>query len=118
MGGSLLKKTSGLRIDPQLSISLSLFAVLGVVIAFFNKAVGTEWGSFVLVLNNTFMNIFVFGIVLVWLDKKQRRRRLTKTYLEQLEDFRFWRSEEGVWRKVGIMVDGRGEPKSELPLVS
>ncbi|CAM2005139.1 pentapeptide repeat-containing protein [Acanthopleuribacter pedis] len=96
-------KKNSLKLDPQLSIVIGIFAISGLLVYFINKQAGTVWQDFALVLNNTFMNILIFGILLTWLEKKRRRRHINRGYLEQLEDFRFWRSEEGVWRKVGIL---------------
>ncbi len=96
-------KKNSFKLDPQLSIVIGIFIIFGGIVFTINKQAETTWPYFVLVLNNTFMNILIFGILLTWLEKKRRRRHLNQSYLEQLEDFRFWRSEEGVWRKVGIL---------------
>lgn len=96
-------KKNSFKLDPQLSIVIGVFIIFAGIVFTINKQAETNWPDFVLVLNNTFMNILIFGILLTWLDKKRRRRHLNQSYLEQLEDFRFWRSEEGVWRKVGIL---------------
>lgn len=96
-------KKNSFKLDPQLSIVIGIFIIFGGIVFTINKQAETTWPDFVLILNNAFMNIFIFGILLTWLEKKRRRRHLNQSYLEQLEDFRFWRSEEGVWRKVGIL---------------
>ena len=110
-------KKHPLKLDPQLSIALAIFLVSGILIGISNSHAETTWPQFVLVLNNTFMNILVFGVFLTWLDKKRRQRHLHKNYLQQLEDFRFWAGEEGVWRKVGILRRLR-EMDAPLPSLS
>ena len=89
--------------DPYLTISIIVFILFSLVLVWLNRLTDTSWHDFVTEMNGMFLDLFMFGILLAWLDRKWRRSEKARGYLEHLEDFRFWRSEEGVWRKVGLI---------------
>jgi BTB/POZ domain-containing protein KCTD9 len=46
-------------------------------------------------------DIAIIGILLVWLNKRGEERLRIKTYKDEIDDFRLWKSEEAAFRTVG-----------------
>ncbi|GAB4401451.1 MAG: hypothetical protein OHK0053_24170 [Microscillaceae bacterium] len=46
-------------------------------------------------------DIAVIGILLFWLNKRGETRRQIRTYLDEIDDFRRWQSEEAAFRTAG-----------------
>jgi uncharacterized protein YjbI with pentapeptide repeats len=46
-------------------------------------------------------DVAVIGILIFWLNKIGEERRRIKTYLDEIDDFRLWESDEAAFRTVG-----------------
>lgn len=110
------KRGGMLNIDRQLLVSLILFVALSALVLWLNRVSEVHWTEFVVVMNHALINVLIFGIFLVWLEKKRRQQALIKQLSDQLEDFKFWRTEEGIWRKIGLIkrMSDAGHPLPDL----
>ena len=46
-------------------------------------------------------DVAIIGILIFWLNKIGEERRRIKTYLDEIDDFRLWESDEAAFRTVG-----------------
>lgn len=53
--------------------------------------------------HGTLLNLFVIGIIILWLNKIGEKRTEIRRYQEELDDFRGWQSEEAARRIRGII---------------
>jgi len=65
-----------------------------------------------------FMDIILFGIILMVYDKWKSKRLQVREYYNQLRAFRTWSDEEGILRKVDIIRQLTEEMKVPLPEMS
>ncbi len=91
------------RMDFSIIVGIMVFMVAATLVLYLNKVTNVTLAEFVLELNGFMLDVFVFGVLIVWLNKKREQNSRQQSYVEQLEDFRFWKSEEGVNRKIGIL---------------
>lgn len=49
------------------------------------------------------MDIAVIGVLSLWLNNKVRKKDINRGYLEQIDDFRYWKSEEASFRIAGLI---------------
>ncbi len=71
---------------------------------------GNEWDNIIVESHGLLFDLFVLGILLAIYDQIKEKRRIEeekqqtiKRYLEELEDFRYWKSEEAKFRIQGIV---------------
>lgn len=76
---------------------------IAILVLYLNRLTGLSLADFVLELNGFMLDVVLFGVLIVWLNKRREKSFRIQNYLEQLEDFRYWKSDEGVNRKVGIL---------------
>lgn len=91
------------RVDYSLLVGIVIFLVVAGLVFYLNQVTGTTLADFVLEMNGFMLDVVLFAVLIVWLNKRRERNSRKLNYLEQLEDFKFWKSEEGVNRKVGII---------------
>lgn len=62
------------------------------------------------------MDLAVIGVFTLWLNNKVRTRNINRGYLEQIDDFRTWNSEEASFRIAGIIkrLNRNGETKIDI----
>lgn len=89
--------------DSSLTISLLVFILVAAFAYWLNSLTQPTLHEIGVEFNGMLMDILTFGILLTWINHKRRVADQTRGYLEQLDDFMHWKSEEGVWRKTGII---------------
>lgn len=52
-------------------------------------------------LHGVLIDILVIGILIYWLNDFADRRKSIKSHLQEIDDFRYWKSEESIFRTVG-----------------
>lgn len=62
------------------------------------------------------MDLAVIGVFTLWLNNKVRTRNINLGYLEQIDDFRNWNSEEASFRVAGLIkrLNRNGETKIDI----
>jgi len=90
------------HLDQPIVYGIIIFILVSLLVFWLNQVTETEWSDFVTELNGVMFDILIFGVLIVWLNKRSEESRIIRNYHEQLEDFRFWKGEEGVNRKVGL----------------
>ncbi len=46
-------------------------------------------------------DIAIIGVLIFWLNYRRERRQMIRTYLDEIDDFRLWESEEAAFRTAG-----------------
>lgn len=79
---------------------ISLIVIRELTLSFFgyNK---TFWENILVEAHGMLLEVLVFGVLILWLNQKNERRRTIQGYLNDIEFFRGWVSEEGVRRTTG-----------------
>lgn len=90
-------------IDGQIRISALIFTFAIVIVAFVTwvrdlYSHATFWDSVLVEAHGMLLDILVFGVLLLWLNKKREIQLEAKRYVEEIDDFRGWKSEEAVRR--------------------
>jgi BTB/POZ domain-containing protein KCTD9 len=95
----------------QLSASLFIFFCATLVVALiainYDASIGFSWvpdlglynspdfwQNVIVEAHGMLLDIFVIGILLLWLDNIGKKKQEIKRYLEVIEDYRYWKSEE------------------------
>ncbi|MEM8965715.1 MAG: pentapeptide repeat-containing protein [Bacteroidota bacterium] len=63
-------------------------------------------------------DIAVIGILIYWLNENGQKRMRIRTYLDEIEDFRLWESEESAFRTAGNIKRLNRHHKYKLDLVN
>ncbi len=88
--------------SPVILFLLAAICVLAILTSSWGILV--QKGSDILVeVCGFFFDIILFGIILTIYSNWLERRKKILSYYDQLDDFRSWRGEEGILRKVGII---------------
>jgi len=104
-------------VESPLFIGVTIFLVMGFLTQHLNRLAGIDLHDMVLVLNGLLGDIVIFAVLIVWLNRRREHKERLRGYVEMLEDFRFWESEEGVNRKVGLLRRLQ-QLQAELPSLS
>lgn len=59
------------------------------------------WGNVLVEAHGMLFDIAIIGILLFWLNENGEIRQRIRTYQNEIDDFRLWRSEEAAFRTVG-----------------
>lgn len=76
----------------------------------------TFWESVLVEAHGMLLDILVFGVLLVWIAKKRENRLEVKRYIEEIDDFRGWKSEEAVRRIRGNILRLNRLGKTDIDL--
>ncbi len=99
--------------SPILLFSLAALCLL-VALLFLRNSLVDKVDDIVVELCGFFFDIILFGVILTIYGRWLERKRKIRNYHDQLDDFRTWKGEEGVLRKVGI-IRRLNEMKAPLP---
>lgn len=61
------------------------------------------WENILVEAHGMLFDIFVIGIIVLWLDQIRDKNSTKNSYLEKIEDFRYWHSDEATYRVIGIV---------------
>ncbi len=59
------------------------------------------YGELLIEAHGMLFDILIIGILIFWLNKNGEKRQRIKTYKDEIDDFRLWKSEEAAFRIVG-----------------
>jgi len=51
--------------------------------------------------HGSIFDIIIIGILILWLNQKGQKRQQIRAYIDEIDDFRLWESEEAAFRTVG-----------------
>ncbi|MCB1052337.1 MAG: pentapeptide repeat-containing protein [Acidobacteria bacterium] len=91
------------RLESPISIGIFIFLIVATLTQWLNRLVEIELRDLVIALNGILGDVIIFAVLIVWINRRRELSDRMRSYTEMLEDFRFWKSEEGVNRKVGIL---------------
>ena len=75
--------------------------VLGLSIPYYLDDFYNFYGQVLAEAHGMIFDIAVIGILILWLNKSGEKRQRIKTYKDEIDDFRLWKSEEAAFRTVG-----------------
>lgn len=106
---------------PLLTNSLVLLAMSLFVISLSFRFYLSESSEFLLnilsEMHGMIFDILVIGILIFWLNEKGRVRQQIRTYRDEIDDFRLWKSEEAAFRNVGNIKRLNRHKITEINLV-
>lgn len=77
------------------------FIVLGLSYPYYRYNFYEFYGQVLAEAHGMIFDIAVIGILILWLNKSGEERLRIKTYKDEIDDFRLWKSEEAAFRTVG-----------------
>lgn len=75
--------------------------VLGLSIPYYQQDFDDFYGQVLAEAHGMIFDIAVIGILILWMNKSGETRLRIKTYKDEIDDFRLWKSEEAAFRTVG-----------------
>jgi uncharacterized protein YjbI with pentapeptide repeats len=75
--------------------------VLGLSIPYYLENFQDFYGQVLAEAHGMIFDIAIIGILILWLNKSGETRLRIKTYKDEIDDFRLWKSEEAAFRTVG-----------------
>ena len=75
--------------------------VLGLSMPYYLNNFHEFYGQVLAEAHGMIFDIAVIGILILWLNKSGEKRQRIKTYKDEIDDFRLWKSEEAAFRTVG-----------------
>lgn len=97
--GNLVKKIR----DSEIAVSLLVFFLIGLLIVYFDWKFGIKFSDIQVEAHGLIMDVFVFGILILWINMIRDRHSLRIRYHEEIDDFRDWKSNEAKYRILGII---------------
>ncbi len=88
-------------LESEITVSLLLFTLLGLLLLFLDYKYGFQWRNIQIQAHTLLMNILVFGIFVIWVNKIRDRHNLKLRYHEEIENFRDWKADEAKYRILG-----------------
>lgn len=61
------------------------------------------WENILVEAHGMLLDIFVIGIIVLWFDKFREKKSQNNSFLERIDDFRYWHSDEAIHRVIGIL---------------
>lgn len=115
------EKIDSILEKPILTNSLVLLAMSLFVVSLSFRYYLSEPSEFLLnilsEMHGMIFDILVIGILIFWLNEKGRIRQQIRTYRDEIDDFRLWKSEEAAFRNVGNIKRLNRHNISEINLV-
>lgn len=101
----IIKWYSGVIEQPVLTSFVVLIIisiiVLGLSYPYYRYNFYDFYGQVLAEAHGMIFDIAVIGILILWLNKSGEERLRIKTYKDEIDDFRLWKSEEAAFRTVG-----------------
>lgn len=87
--------------ESEITVSLLFFILIGLLIIFLDYEYGFQLSNIQIQAHALLMNILVFGILILWINKIRDRHNLRIRYHEEIDDFRDWKADEAKFRILG-----------------
>lgn len=92
--------TSPIRTSIMVLLGLSCL-VVGLSLPYYLNNFETFYPQILAEAHGMLFDIAVIGILIFWLNYRGERRQRIRTYLDEIDDFRLWESEESAFRTAG-----------------
>lgn len=119
---SLLERIKTIPEHPVLTSCLVLFGlaliVFGLSYSYYVEDYYNFVGQVLAEAHGMLFDIAVIGILIYWLNENGQKRMRIRTYLDEIEDFRLWESEEAAFRTAGNIKRLNRYRKCKLDLVN
>ncbi|MFZ9981388.1 MAG: pentapeptide repeat-containing protein [Cyclobacteriaceae bacterium] len=80
---------------------LTSLTVMSLSLKYYLRDPDGFWGNVLVEAHGMLFDIAIIGILLFWLNQNGEIRQRIRTYQNEIDDFRLWRSEEAAFRTVG-----------------
>ena len=92
--------------ERPITISLFVFACLSVLVlslssGYYRHDFHNFWREVLAEAHGMLFVIAIIGILIYWLNERAQNRQAIRTYKDEIDDFRQWKSEEAAFRTVG-----------------
>ncbi len=84
--------------DSEIAISISIFVIILLILIWLDNKSTIGFNDILIQAHGLPMNIFVFGILILWFNKLRDRYNLKLRYHDEIDDFRDWKSNEAKYR--------------------
>ena len=93
-------------LENPLLISFSVLVIVGSIVIVLSMPLYTSdphnfYINILSELHGMVFDLFVIGILIVWLNQLGQKRQNIRSYKDEIDDFRIWESEEAAYRTVG-----------------
>ena len=93
-------------LENPLSISFTVLLVVGSIVIYLSMPMYLSdshnfYINILSELHGMIFDLFVIGILIVWLNQLGQKRQEIRSYKDEIDDFRMWESEEAAYRTVG-----------------
>jgi amino acid permease len=105
--------------NPEISIAIVAAVILLIVIFKFTKFIESDSGlsqNLYATLLGFFLDILLFGVLIVLINKKREKKLDIKRWQEEIDDYRHWNEKEATFRIVGNIKRLNGHAKTKLDL--
>jgi len=75
--------------------------VLSLSVGYYRHDFENFWREILAEAHGMLFDIAIIGILIYWLNEKAQNRQAIRTYKDEIDDFRYWKSEEAAFRTVG-----------------
>lgn len=80
---------------------INSFVVYALIFGFGFSSDGEFWKGILVEAHGMLFDIAIIGVLILWLNKKGEKRLEIQRYKDEIDDFRYWKSEEAMHRIVG-----------------
>lgn len=89
--------------DSEITVSLLVFIPIALLLIFLDYKYGFQLSNLQIQAHVVLMNILVFGILILGINKIRDLRNLRLRYHEEIDDFRDWKADEAKFRILGTI---------------
>jgi hypothetical protein len=89
--------------DSEIKVSILVLFFFGLLILCLDWKFGINFSDIQVEAHGLIMDVFVFGILILWINKIRDRHNLRLRYHEKIDDFRDWKSDEAKYRILGTI---------------
>jgi hypothetical protein len=87
--------------DSEIAVSCLVFVFIGSLLVWLNYKFGISFSDIQVEAHGLLMDVVVFGILILWINKVRDWHNLRLRYHEESDDFRDWKSDEAKYRILG-----------------
>ncbi len=88
-------------LESEITVPILFFTLIGLLLIFLDYKYGFQLSNIQIQAHTLLMNILVFGILILWINKMRDRHNLRLRYHEEIDDFRDWKADEAKFRILG-----------------
>lgn len=92
-------------ISNEINIAIAVFVVCSLIVlsitGFWDLYDKKFFENILVEAHGMLFDVLIIGIIILWLNKKREKKLEIKRYHDEIDDFRFWKSDEAMYRIMG-----------------